>query len=123
MIPVMQKLRHNPENNVKGDCLRACICSLLEISDENVPNFVDDDNYPEKLYEWLQNKNLLFYYSDDPPKGIEYYMAWGTSPRGSKHSVICKCGKLVHDPHPDGGDVVNVTTYAWIETNKAGDSQ
>jgi hypothetical protein len=112
MIPINQKLLHN--ENIKGDCFRACICSLLEISDNDVPNFIDDNNYPEKLYDWMQENKLNLYASEKPPKDIEYYMAWGISPRGNKHSVIYKNGKLVHDPHPDGGDVKNITVYVWM---------
>jgi hypothetical protein len=120
MKPVKQKIMHS--ENAKGDCLRACICSLLEISDEGVPNFVEDNNYPEKLWNWCQANKVMFYNSDAPPAGIEFYMAWGTSPRGLKHSVIHKSGKLVHDPHPDGGDVKDITTYVWLEReNKKAD--
>ncbi len=54
------------------------------------------------------------YYSENPPEQ-EYYMAWGTSPRGIKHSVIYSKGKLVHDPHPDGGGVKDITNYVWLE--------
>ena len=113
MKPIKQKLIHS--EGVKGDCLRACMCSLLEISDEGVPNFVDDPHYPEKLWDWCQANKIMFYNDDNPPEGVEYYMAWGTSPRGLKHSVIYNNGKLVHDPHPDGGDVKDITTYAWLE--------
>lgn len=115
MKPIMQKNKHDDANGIVGDCLRACICALLEISDDGVPNFADDKNYPEKLRNWFDEQQLEFCHSDNPPENIKYYMAWGTSPRGSCHSVIYKDGKLVHDPHPDGGDVKNITTYAWIE--------
>ena len=117
MIPIMQKLLHDPENGVKGDCLRACICSLLEISDNDVPNFVEDKNYPELLYEFLKSKCYEIINDDEPPKNVEFYMVWGISPRGVMHSVIHSRGKLVHDPNPEGGDV-QPKHYVWLEPIK-----
>lgn len=110
----MQKNEHNDENNIVGDCLRACICSILEISDEGIYNFVEDENYPEILEKFLLERNIWLYSSKEKPKDIEYYMVWGVSPRGVQHSVIYSKGKLVHDPHPKGGGVIP-DTYAWIE--------
>jgi hypothetical protein len=114
MIPIKQKLMHDHENSIKGDCLRACICSLLEISDDGVPNFVEDKNYPEQLSEFLWSRGYDIVNGDEPPEGIEFYMAWGISPRGVMHSVIHSQGKLVHDPNPDGGDV-KPKYYVWLE--------
>jgi hypothetical protein len=117
MEPIYQKLRSDKVRGIKGDCLRACICSLLEISDECIPNFVDDENYPEKLLNFLKQRKLSIYHSDTPPDQ-KYYMAWGISPRGIKHSVIYSNGKIVHDPHPDGGGVKDIYNYAWIEKDE-----
>jgi len=45
-------------------------------------------------------------------------MAWGTSPRGLYHSVICKDGDFIHDPHPDKRWVENINRYVWLERLK-----
>lgn len=110
----MQKNKHDENNNIVGDCLRACICSILEISDEGVPNFVEDDDYPEILSKFLLERNIWLYSSQEEPQNVDYYMAWGISPRGLQHSVVYSQSKLVHDPHPEGGGVIP-DTYAWIK--------
>ncbi len=111
---IMQKNIHNPKNGVIGDCLRACICSLLEISDALVPNFAEDKEYPDVLVYFLKTKGYRLRHSKEEPKNVDYYMVWGLSPRGNKHSVIYHNGKLVHDPHPEGGGVIP-NTYVWLE--------
>jgi len=117
MKPIMQKNRHNPEQNITGDCLRACVCSLLEISDEEVPNFAEDKDYPLQLINFLKKRGYKTMYSKQEPINIDYYMAWGISPRGLNHSVIYHNGKLVHDPHMDGGGIV-AGEYCWLEERK-----
>jgi hypothetical protein len=114
MKPIMQKNMYNPQKGIKGDCYRACICSLLEISDKNVPNFIEDPNYPMNVVEFLKRKGYRLRHSTEYPSDIEYCIANGLSPRGVRHSVIYSKGKLVHDPHPNGGDVV-VDLYLWLE--------
>ena len=118
MIPIKQKNIHNPEKGIIGDCLRACICSLLEINDNDVYNFAEDENYPMKLIKFLKDRGCRMRYSKIEPKDIvKYYMAWGVSPRGLNHSVIYSDGKLVHDPHPYGGGVES-DMFAWLEKRK-----
>jgi hypothetical protein len=122
MIPVMQLNRHDPKNGVIGDCFRACICSLLEIEDIwNVPNFVKDPEWPNQLYEYLKSRGYTLWWSErhKPPKHVEYYIVQGVSPRGVNHSVIFKDGKMVHDPHPDGGGIQEpYTAYLWLEPDE-----
>jgi hypothetical protein len=86
------------------------------MSIEEVPHFAEHE--PEKewldnLEVWLGNLGYVLRFDCSPPEE-EFYMVWGTSPRGLYHSVIHLEGKLIHDPHPDGGDVVP-KNYVWIE--------
>ena len=115
MKPIKQKNIHNPEKGIQGDCLRACICSLLEISDEGVPNFVEDKQYPVQLVNFLKEKGFRLRWVEEEPKDIEYYMAFGTGPRGFRHAVIYSKGKLVHDPHPEGGGLMLPDLYVLLE--------
>lgn len=118
MIPIKQKNIYNHEKGIIGDCLRACICSLLEIDDTDVYNFAEDEDYPMELIKFLKDRGYRMRYSKIEPKDIvKYYMVWGISPRGLNHSVIYSDGKLVHDPHPYGGGVVP-DMYAWLEKRK-----
>jgi hypothetical protein len=95
-----------------GDCLRACICSLLEIPKEDsvhIYNFAKDKKYPQKLYKFLYKhgyKLISSKYSNDISIAQEYYMVWGMSNRNVYHSVIYYKGKMVHDPNREGGGVV-----------------
>jgi len=88
-----------------GDCLRACVCSLLELPIEAVPNFAECGFF-DGLDKWLDERGLLFirfkipddgyrnekYDSELSHKAIwfgyagqegnpDYMLAWGQSPR------------------------------------------
>jgi hypothetical protein len=119
MIPVMQTILSDSESGVNGDCLRACICSLLHLSIEDVPHFIEykpNNGWLDFFEWWLEGKGLKLRFDAEPPPDLEFYMVWGTSPRGHTHSVIHSNGKLVHDPHPRGGDVAidKLTRYVWL---------
>lgn len=114
MIPIKQKNLHNPKQGIIGDCYRACICSLLEISDKDVENFVENTDYPMNVVHFLKEKGYRMYHSKEVPISVEYYIANGISPRGVRHSVIYKNGELAYDPHPVGGGVIP-DLYSWLE--------
>ena len=114
MIPIKQKNLHNPQQGIVGDCYRACICSLLEISDEGVENFVENPDYPMNVVNFLKDKGFRIRHDTQPPKDIEFYIANGISPRGVRHSVIHSNGQLAHDPHPsNAGNIPDL--YLWLE--------
>jgi len=94
--------------DVNCDCFRACVCSILEISDEGVPNFVElGDNYLNILDEFLSSYNMIsssYKFNRDYmlSKPYNYFIVTGKSPNSdSTRAVIYKNGELVHDPHPD----------------------
>lgn len=112
MIPVDQQIMHDPDNGVYGDCMRACIASLLEVSLEQVPHFYrDGDEYFDfYLNQFLAENGLSavsFNYFDitHAPKAVNgvtniYYIVSGQTSRGTYHAVIGCNGEIVHDPHP-----------------------
>ena len=54
MTPVDQRvLDHDPARGRFGDCLRACVASVLELPYEAVPQFAVADDWVERLQEWL----------------------------------------------------------------------
>lgn len=103
----------------KGNCLAACVASVLELPIDEVPNFAEMGFF-EGLYRWLEGRNLrpitvrfseakhcasaFFEYSDEP------LIMWGDSPRFANgghrkmHAVVGAPDgyglKLIHDPHP-----------------------
>lgn len=103
----------------RGDCLRACVASMLDLPIGDVPNFAELE-YFVGLEKWLTGRGLAFFqvrfvgqldcarawfgYSDFP------VLAWGFSPRQNPdgthkgHAVVAMADgyglKTIHDPHP-----------------------
>ncbi len=114
MKPVDQKKLHDPKNGINGDCWRASVASVLELSIEEVPSFEDLSNR-EAWHEYIKilGKNGYGLYSVYVEAGgkhpemlkdeCEYYFMIGPSPRfaNDNHQCVGYKGKMVHDPHPD----------------------
>jgi len=104
----------------KGDCLSACVASILEIPTEEVPQFVriraeGGDTWFHQLWDFLAPRGLrpasldvvtyerpwVGRWADKKPR---YAIASGKSPRWNGtvcHAVVWEDGKgIVHDPHP-----------------------
>jgi hypothetical protein len=128
MIPVYQTIFSDELYGIHGNCFPACIASLMELKLEDVPatqsmgsNWFSVLFYflDERGYEFLgtgKKENALTYDS-----GVEgFYIVNGSSPRGIRrgHSVIFKNGKLVHDPHPEGGGVIDIWSFYMIERKR-----
>lgn len=120
-----QLYRHEPWNNIYGDCHRTCIANLLDLEPWQVPHFAqvsmqDASQSMEGLIEaWLEDKGfsqVLIHYQQLHVRSVLSYMAEvndrifyilsGQSPRGTNHSVIACGGEIVHDPAPRGGGLV-----------------
>lgn len=103
-----------PVNQTKfgeeGNCLQACIASLLELKLEDVPEFPHTNQF-NYLQRFMRQHGLQPVAKDmiafNYPYNV-YYLLWGKSPRGFMHSVVAWNGKTVHDPHPEGGGLVTV---------------
>ncbi len=105
MKPAHQTKLHDPDNGVNGNCLAACLASLLEIPLDIIPKFEDmmvknSEDWFEAFTDWLDRLGftILTWESDTWLPG--YYLASGMSERGNNHIVIYKGGELAHDPHP-----------------------
>lgn len=108
-----------------GDCLRACIASLLEVKIERVPDFVLAPELPDKTYpawwvalqSWLAEMGLWFLEVQLPPN-----MPWmpiplpslcilfGETTTGIKHAIVGRC---------DGADFFPIFN-PWPEAEFAG---
>lgn len=139
MKPVKQKYRHDPGNGIYGDCDRACIASMLELTCDDVPHFFDgpEREDPEKAFkarrEWLEERGVEFFVlnllpGDMTPEGMinylsirnpgKYFLLTGESRNGTGHVVICRDGEIVHDPSLDGSGIVGpepVSGCYWVE--------
>ena len=103
-----------------NDCYPACLASILGLERDDVPNFFDGtehrpkenaaDAWNENVRAFLARFGLNFIVmeiSEDYIRNIPgYLIISGMSPRGMLHATVWKDGKMVHDPHPDGGGIV-----------------
>lgn len=110
MKPVMQKVY----NSQRGDCFSACVASILELQLDDVPNFhdFDDKDFSDALDEWFNDRGMVYLEFDltigDATEFISqldmvYTIGTIRSPRARaiRHAVVCKGGKIIHDPHPN----------------------
>lgn len=114
MIPVMQTIFRS-EHEQPGNCVQACVASLLELPLEAVPHFfkdADESNYHKGWFlfdEWFGQFGIYPRHVDlSSSTGCAWdfpHLAAGPSPRGIEHQVIRKGFEIIHDPHPDGGGV------------------
>lgn len=112
-----------------GNCLAACVASLLDLPITEVfdiPAGGKDPDYWSIVDGWLKERGLGLAYvdirkhdSDELAASVRipwgsHYMAWGPSPRGLEHSVIHCKGQLAHDPHPDRSGLTQVKAVAFL---------
>lgn len=107
MIPVDQEYLHDMRINQHGDCFRACVASVLEMSREQVPHFAQESNGVASVFwnsamDWLEALGWNYVHSpvDKPRDG--YHFISGPSPRGGGivHMVVGLNDEIIHDPHP-----------------------
>src|SRR6185312_7478604 len=106
-----------------GNCMEAAICSLLHLPLYALPDLGGDEVWLENLNWFLYPKNLFYLEvsPDDPMAeaafrmGDTWHIIAGTSPRGGKHAVVGRNGRMVHDPHPPDG-----TGHGLVDIDKFG---
>lgn len=90
-----------------GNCLQACVASILELPLDATPDFIrTGSDWLEALAQWLDAQFamsvLLLKFTGNPsftrPNG--YCIASGPTLGYPKHSVVWLDGRIIHDPHP-----------------------
>lgn len=125
----------------KGNCMAACVASLLEFPTEIVPNFCEDaENWCQRLQAYLLPFGLDYVEFEINESGKvvvqdgHHCILVGKSPRGDfDHAVVGIVegtkAKIVHDPHPskDGlkttesiGFFISTDPAAQVRNMKAG---
>ena len=100
MIPIIQ----TEFGEKDGNCLTACIASILEVSLDEVPPTPDDLAWLRMLAAKLKAAHGVMPLLVDslPPWWDGHVIGYGRSPRGThNHAVVMKNDEVVHDPHPD----------------------
>jgi len=143
MIRVKQTRFTSPLGTVKGNCLQACVASLLELPLMAVPDFVamDPDTWVDQFETWLDSKGYVFegmhYFVNDvgtelgtwdtllaESKGVDgYFIVGGDSPREwvtAGHAVIYRDDEMRWDPHA-GRQGLKLRRYAYIIHRKQED--
>lgn len=109
-----------------GNCISACIASLLEVELSEVPD-TDSGRNLIPLREWLKSKNLQLMHMQSSGEGFNPLYCGGglpaiisvRSPRAEcNHAIVVKFTgwkwELLHDPHPDGGEYSKDIRSIWI---------
>ena len=105
MIPVYQ---------TGMNCFQACIASILELTLEEVPDFVNKyDSFIVKTGEWLGERGYMLYYitlatSNNPihmSDGSQYYIQGGTY-KGIGHCIVASGNDFAHDPRTKTDEII-----------------
>jgi hypothetical protein len=117
----MRPIRQTETVLGRGNCLAACIASLLDLSIEDVPNFRTAEDQWGALQAWLSDRGLCAIRVAAQPSLIssmppQYCILTGPSPRNPVlHAVIGlwegERTAMVHDPHPDGTGLAGPVEY------------
>lgn len=94
--------------DVPGNCLQAAVASLLDLDLDVVPHFTLHEDWLERLVEFGAQRGYAVVYRGHP---VPFGLAFGCSPRGVFHAVVCVDGEIVWDPHPSRGGLVSVANY------------
>lgn len=105
-----QTILHDPDKKQYGNCMQACVASLLDLPMEEVPHFhhdgCDAPTFWERVEEFFLSKGYVMSY------GNMYdciNISSGPSKRGTTHCVLTQQDKLLHDPHPSRNGLIEVT--------------
>lgn len=111
MTPVMCSMKTDIEAGTYGDCMRACIATLMDLPSSDVPHFFHDDPDPNEAHRRIAefligNKYAPFYTQFDAvlelPQLLEFMEVYSKHAyyilQSANHAVVCKGGKIVHDP-------------------------
>lgn len=115
MIGYMCIVKHDEAKEQYGDCLRACVASVVEINPKHVPHFMHDnptgDVANNRVSEYLGSLGLVpFWVFYDGSTELEeifelmnahnpdvHYLLFCRSSTAD-HVVVCQGGRVVHDP-------------------------
>lgn len=124
MREVTQTIFHEEGAELPGNCLQAAVASLLDLDLEDVPHFIVEPDWMERLafFAHVHGYQIEYVSPDTPGGGI----AIGPSPRGVQHAVVWADGAMVWDPHPsrDGltepGGLFLFTPWELVDDSAAG---
>lgn len=98
-----------------GNCLQAAVASALDLPLDEVPHFAEVEDWWRALVEFVQERgsNVVLRPASDGPPVLG--LAFGQSPRGVMHAVVCRDGEVVWDPHPSRDGLSSVSSYVRFD--------
>lgn len=132
MTPVTCQVKHDPENGTYGDCLRACVATMLDLGSSDVPHFYHDGCDAEtgmtRVREWLATRGYApFYTAYDGAatreEVLKYmarqnpgvtYLLYGSTGQGD-HVVVCRNDRFVHNPSWGNSPLIGPLSHGtWV---------
>lgn len=113
-----QSRLHDPDNGVRGTCLRTCIAMVIGSHESAIPlRYLEVEGWWEALEEDLARMGWRIHYVPIPylvePSG--WHVMNGPGPRGFPHSCLGYRGELIWDPHPSRDGLLTVSSYYILE--------
>ena len=122
MKPVEQKVIKRDT----GDCMAACLASILEMPLDDVPNFHGDGakNWKDQYNDWLKPRNLQMCITGtkniDWPYGYYIVSVKSACFEGSLHAVVAERKdwndyvKIVWNPNPEDKRGCEIPYEEWV---------
>lgn len=114
MQPVTQSILHGDASGRPGNCLQAAVASLLDVPLDDVPHFIEHDDWDERMAAFCAAHGYRPILRD-PDTYVAYGMAWGPSERGVRHAVVWVDGVMAWDPHPSRTGLLTVSQLIALE--------
>lgn len=121
MTPQRQTIFVATNEKARGNCMSACIASILDLPLDQVIDTTSDEvrdaGFWEPIHDWLEDRGFEMHYvtHGSPMLVNQYSIGTGKSPRGNfNHAVVCKNGVMVFDPHPSDDGVVKLLSHNVI---------
>lgn len=110
MIPIDQTRMAG--QGAGGNCVQACVASMLELAIEDVPHFLEiaprPDHWELAFDDWLEMRGIISVRMQGHYIFEGFYLATGATARGTRHMCVYRDGYLAHDPHPSKSGLLDV---------------
>ena len=115
LIPIFQTNIHT--EGLNGNCMRASLASIFEISIDDIPSFeqMRKNKWKGAFKDWLKTIGYSLKETRLQPDTSDFYIVLGNTNRGILHCVVGKNGTTVHDPHPSQTGLTSILKY-WSFT-------
>ncbi len=120
-----QTVLHDPDGRRFGNCVRAAVASIMGLPIREVPPFEagywdDGFDWRKAVKSWAAKVHGVHvqWFCGPPPAG--WAIASGPTARGTRHVVVCRDGRLWHDPHPDHKGLINADYWVTFAPSARG---